>query len=178
MAGTLVHTRLVHKTGPGRLAAQSICFCFSFAFATSEISGKMARTAAFAFIALLLVGSAFAGAPAYDAPPVSPCFAVRSGFCYLIAAGGTMSRPGVAVHACTQLWGWLLSQACLLACLVWSCSSVLICIVTTASTNLQPGTNCNRSCWKAPNLFGLKNTLFRLCKAKVSAEHSWVLQCL
>lgn len=32
---------------------------------------------------------------------------------------------------------------------------------------LQPGTNCNRSCWKAPNLFGLKNTLFRLCNAKV-----------
>ncbi|KAL4452743.1 hypothetical protein ABPG75_008405 [Micractinium tetrahymenae] len=60
----------------------------------------MARTAAFAFIALLLVGSALAGAPAYDAPP--------------------------------------------------------------------PSTNCNRSCWKAPNLFGLKNTLFRLCKAQVS----------
>jgi hypothetical protein len=28
---------------------------------------------------------------------------------------------------------------------------------------LAANTNCNRSCWKAPNLFGLKNTIFQLC---------------
>ena len=30
------------------------------------------------------------------------------------------------------------------------------------------GTNCNRSCWASNNLFGLKKTLFAICKAQVT----------